>query len=64
MALTRDFKKTIAARLHRDPEFAKAIQDEAALCRGDWATAGRLLREMLDGKERIAAFTVKTRKRA
>ena len=30
MALTRDFKKTIVARVERDPAFAKALLDEAA----------------------------------
>jgi hypothetical protein len=31
MALTRDFKKTIVARVGRDPAFAKARLDEAAI---------------------------------
>jgi hypothetical protein len=30
MALTRDFKKTVDARVERDPAFAKALLDEAA----------------------------------
>jgi DNA-binding phage protein len=30
MALTRDFKKTVVARVERDPAFAKALLDEAA----------------------------------
>jgi DNA-binding phage protein len=30
MALTRDFKETIVARVERDPAFAKAMLDEAA----------------------------------
>ena len=29
MALTRDFKQTVAARASRDPEFANALLDEA-----------------------------------
>jgi len=30
MALTRNFTKTMMARIERDPAFAKALQDEAA----------------------------------
>jgi hypothetical protein len=30
MGLTRDFKKTVVARVERDPAFAKALLDEAA----------------------------------
>ena len=29
MALTRDFKQTVAARVQRDPAFAQALLDEA-----------------------------------
>jgi hypothetical protein len=30
MTLTRDFKQTVANRALRDPDFAKALLDEAA----------------------------------
>ena len=30
MALTRDFNKTVVTRVKKDPEFAKALLDEAA----------------------------------
>lgn len=30
MALTRDFKETVVARVSRDPDFAKALLDEAS----------------------------------
>jgi hypothetical protein len=30
MVLTRDFKQTVGERIRRDPEFAKALLDEAA----------------------------------
>jgi hypothetical protein len=30
MALTRDFRRTVAERLKRDPAFARALLDEAA----------------------------------
>ncbi|MCC7042105.1 MAG: transcriptional regulator, partial [Burkholderiales bacterium] len=29
MALTRDFKETVAARVQNDPAFAQALLDEA-----------------------------------
>ena len=32
MALTRDFKKTVAARVQNDPVFAQALLDEASPC--------------------------------
>ena len=30
MTLTRDFRQTVVERVQRDPEFAKALLDEAA----------------------------------
>jgi hypothetical protein len=33
MALTRDFKKTVGARIERDPSFARARLDEVELAR-------------------------------
>ena len=32
MALTRDFKETILARVERDPDFREALLEEAVLC--------------------------------
>jgi hypothetical protein len=40
--LTRDFKKTLGARIERDPEFAKALLDEAATLFLAGATVQRL----------------------
>jgi DNA-binding phage protein len=62
MALTRDFKKTVAARIERDPEFAKALLDEAAtLFLGDEPETARLmLRELVNatlGFEQLAKQT-------
>jgi DNA-binding phage protein len=62
MALTRDFKKTVAARIERDPEFAKALLDEAAtLFLGDEPETARLmLRELVNatlGFEQLAKHT-------
>lgn len=62
MALTRDFKKTVAARVERDPEFAKALLDEAAtlFLRDEPETARRMLRELVNatlGFEQLAKQT-------
>ena len=44
MALTRDFEVTIAERVAREPEFAKALLDEAAALGGAQVTQQRLYR--------------------
>jgi DNA-binding phage protein len=59
MALTRDFKKTVAARVQRDPGFARALLDEAAtlFLNGEPHTARLLLRDLVNatmGFERLA----------
>lgn len=44
MALTRNFKETILARVERDPDFRKALLDEAVLCLiSDDAEIGKLV---------------------
>ena len=62
MALTRDSKKTVAERVERDPEFAKALLDEAAtLFLGDEPETARLiLRDLVNatlGFEHLAKLT-------
>ena len=62
MALTRDFKKTVVARVERDPAFAKALLDEAAtlFLSGEPETARLILRELVNatlGFERLAKTT-------
>ncbi|MGC1457796.1 MAG: transcriptional regulator [Steroidobacteraceae bacterium] len=62
MALTRDFKKTVVARVERDPEFAKALLDEAAtlFLSGEPETARLVLRDLVNatlGFERLAKVT-------
>ncbi len=62
MALTRDFKKAVAARIERDPEFAKALLDEAAtlLLACEPETAHLTLRELVNatlGFEQLAKQT-------
>jgi hypothetical protein len=50
MALTRDFKNTVAARVERDPALAKALLDEAAtlFLRGEPETARFILRDLVN----------------
>ncbi len=62
MALTRDFKKTIVARVERDPAFAKALLDEAAtlFLSGEPETARLILRDLVNatvGFEQLARLT-------
>jgi DNA-binding phage protein len=60
MALTRDFKQTVAARAERDPAFAQALLDEALtlFLNGDPGTAKLILRDLVNatvGFEQLAA---------
>jgi DNA-binding phage protein len=62
MALTRDFKKTVIARVERDPAFARALLDEAAtlFLSGEPETARLILRDLVNttlGFERLAKTT-------
>src|SRR5271169_2488083 len=62
MALTRDFKKTVVARVERDPAFAKALLDEAAtlFLSGEPKTARLILRDLVNatlGFEQLAKLT-------
>ena len=62
MALTRNFKETVANRVARDPAFAKALLDEAAtlFLNGDPHTARLVLRDLVNasiGFERLAVET-------
>jgi DNA-binding phage protein len=67
MALTRDFKLTVAERAQRDPAFAQALLDEAVtlFLNGDPETARLLLRDLINatlGFEQLAALTDKPSK--
>ena len=67
MALTRNFKQTIVERIERDPEFAKALLDEAAtlFLSGEPETARLILRDLVNttvGFERLAVLTDKPSK--
>lgn len=62
MALTRDFKKTVVARVERDPAFARALLHEAATLYlgGEPETARLILRDLVNataGFERLAKLT-------
>jgi len=60
MALTRDFKDTVAARAQRDPRFREALFTEAinAYLGGDTAVGKAILRDLVNatlGFEELAA---------
>jgi DNA-binding phage protein len=65
MALSRNAKITIIERVHHDPEFAKALLDEAAtlFLNGEPQTARVILRDLVDavvGFDILAAQTGRT----
>jgi DNA-binding phage protein len=62
MALTRKFKKTVLARIERDPGFGKALLDEAAtlFLNDEPETARVILRDLVNatvGFEKLAKLT-------
>ena len=62
MALTRNFKKTVVARIERDPGFGKALLDEAAtlFLNDEPETARVILRDLVNatiGFEKLAKLT-------
>jgi DNA-binding phage protein len=62
MALTRDFKKTVVARIERDLAFAKELLNEATtlLISGEAETARVILRDLVNatlGFEQLAKLT-------
>ncbi len=67
MALTRDFKQTVVERVQRDPNFAKALLDEAAslFLNGEPESARLILRDLVNatvGFEALAEMTDKPSK--
>ncbi len=67
MALTRDFKETVVTRVKNDPEFAKALLDEAAtlFLNGEPETAKFILRDLVNatiGFEQLARSVEKPSK--
>ena len=64
MTLTRDFKQSVLERVQRDPEFARALLDEATtlFLNGEADTARLVLRDLVNatvGFEALAAETAK-----
>lgn len=60
MALTRDFKETVAVRIRREPKFARALLDEALtlFLNGEPETAKLVMRDLVNatiGFETLAA---------
>ncbi len=60
MALTRNFKETVVARMKREPKFARALLDEALtlFLNGEPETAKLMLRDLVNatmGFEALAA---------
>lgn len=67
MALTRNYKQTVIERIERDPEFAKALLDEAAtlFLSGEPEAARLILRDLVNatvGFEHLAVLTDKPSK--
>lgn len=67
MTLTRDFRQTVVERVARDPEFAKALLDEAAtlFLSGEPDAARLILRDLVNatvGFESLAQMTNKPSK--
>jgi DNA-binding phage protein len=62
MALTRDFKKTVVARVECDPAFAKELLDEATtlLIRGEADTARVILRDLVNATLGFEQLSKKT----
>lgn len=67
MTLTRGFRQTVVERVKRDPDFAKALLDEAAtlFLSGEPDTARLVLRDLVNatvGFEKLADLTHKPSK--
>ena len=67
MALSRDYQETVNSRIERDPDFAKALLDEATslFFNGEPETARLILRELVNstiGFEKLANETSKPSK--
>lgn len=67
MALTRDFKETVVARVQRDPKFQQALFTEAinAYLAGDTQTGKAVLRDLVNatvGFEELATAVKKPSK--
>ena len=66
MALTRDFKETVAARVQKDPAFAQALLDEAItlFINGEPDSAKLVLRDLVNSTVGFEALAQETQKPA
>lgn len=66
MALTRDFRETIVERVRHDPDFTRALLDEAAtlFLNGEADTARLVLRDLVNATVGFEALAVATAKPA
>jgi len=64
MALTRDFRETVAARVKRDPAFAQALLDEALtlFLNGEPDTAKLILRDLVNATVGFETLSKKVNK--
>ena len=67
MPITRPFKELVVERIQREPEFAKALLEEAAflMCNNEPETARLVLRDLVNGTigfEKLASLTSKPSK--
>ena len=62
MALTRDFKETVNARVQGDPEFAIALLDEAVslFLNGEPETARLILRDLVNATVGFEELAIET----
>ena len=66
MALTRDFKDTVAARVKNDPAFAQALLDEAItlFINGEPESAKLILRDLVNSTLGFEALAIEVHKPA
>ena len=66
MALTRDFKETVAARVQTDPAFAQALLDEAIdlFVNGDPESSKLILRDLVNSTVGFEALAEEVHKPA
>jgi len=62
MALTKDYKATVQARIQNDPKFARALYAEAlnALLEGETAEGLSMLRDLVHAKITFKALATET----
>ncbi len=62
MALTRDYKKTVLARIRRDRKFARALYEEAmnALLEGETAEGMSMLRDIVHAEISFKELALQT----